>query len=255
MPPALASNAALNEVEMPVAKKAKKAKARKQRHPAAIPDAAEVAPELAFARILAANEARTRTRALKKLVGWLTAQEAGDKELSEESLMKLWKGLFYCMWMCDKRPVQEELSRNLTQVALELSQSNGLKYLECLFKTIQREWHGIDRLRMDKYYHLLTESYYTLLMVAKMDDYSEDVLTKVMSLLLTGPLAMDTDSKRPLGLVLHLCDCHHRVIRRLHSDTSIRMQHACLQASFAVDNATCRCQPKYTMRCWSPIWP
>ena len=53
------------------------------------------------------------------------------------------------------------------------------------------------------------------------DDYSEDALAKVMGLLVAGPLALDNDTKRPLGLILHLCDCRHRVIRRLHSDSTV----------------------------------
>lgn len=33
--------------------------------------------------------------------------------LTREDLLKLWKGLFYCMWMSDKPLVQEELARKL----------------------------------------------------------------------------------------------------------------------------------------------
>eukprot|EP00730_Choanoeca_flexa_P018315 TRINITY_DN8898_c0_g1_i1.p1 TRINITY_DN8898_c0_g1~~TRINITY_DN8898_c0_g1_i1.p1 ORF type:complete len:331 (+),score=64.58 TRINITY_DN8898_c0_g1_i1:50-1042(+) len=236
MPPAIASNAALNDVEMPAAKKAKKIKARKQRHPAAIPDQAEVAPELAFARILAANEARTRTRALKKLTAWLIAQQEGGKVLTKASLLKLWKGLFYCMWMCDKRPVQEELSRNLTAIATQLSLDNGMVYLETLFATMLREWHGIDRLRMDKYYHLLTEAYYTLLVLAKRDNYSEDIVARIVDMLLAGPLTLERNTKHPIGVVLHLCDCHHRVIRRLHETETMptHVYHALLEPFFTM---------------------
>ena len=31
--------------------------------------------------------------------------------------MKLWKGLFYCMWMCDKPVIQEELADQISDMA------------------------------------------------------------------------------------------------------------------------------------------
>ena len=35
---------------------------------------------------------------------------------SEMDFMKLWKGLFYCMWMSDKTPVQQELAAMLASL-------------------------------------------------------------------------------------------------------------------------------------------
>jgi hypothetical protein len=36
-----------------------------------------------------------------------------------EAMLKLWKGLFYCMWMCDKRPVQvQRLAADRRMVSL-----------------------------------------------------------------------------------------------------------------------------------------
>ncbi|CAI5723539.1 unnamed protein product [Hyaloperonospora brassicae] len=62
-----------------------------------------------FGQHLAHTEKKYRDRALKKLTVYLTAK----REWSELEWDKLWKALFYCMWMSDKRPVQEELSSNL----------------------------------------------------------------------------------------------------------------------------------------------
>ena len=35
---------------------------------------------------------------------------------AEDELMRLWKGLFYCMWMSDKPLVQEELAGKIADL-------------------------------------------------------------------------------------------------------------------------------------------
>lgn len=66
--------------------------------------------------------------------------------------MKLWKGLFFCMWMSDKPFVQQELANsiaNLIQCFARRSQS--LIFVDTFFKTMAHEWFAIDRYRLDKF--------------------------------------------------------------------------------------------------------
>lgn len=51
--------------------------------------------------------------------------------------------------MSDKRPVQQHLAQNLSQMPLDLSPENAVKFLSAFWTTIVREWSGIDRLRWD----------------------------------------------------------------------------------------------------------
>ena len=67
------------------------------------------APEIKFARRLADNDKGVRDRGVKKLKAFLRKQQ----RLSELDCCKLWRGLFYCMWMSDKPLVQEELADQL----------------------------------------------------------------------------------------------------------------------------------------------
>lgn len=71
--------------------------------------------EIRFGRRLAANEKKTRDKAVKKLKAWLARQES----LTELDNRKIWRGLFYAMWMSDKPLVQEELAEELVRPALE----------------------------------------------------------------------------------------------------------------------------------------
>lgn len=89
-------------------------------------------------------EKKYRDQALKKLTVYLTKKS----EWSALEWDKLWKALFYCMWMSDKRPIQEELSTSLSQLVHKLpTTALALGFVHSFFRTMHREWHGIDGLR------------------------------------------------------------------------------------------------------------
>lgn len=73
-------------------------------------------------------------------------------------MLKLWKGLFYCMWMSDKMLVQQELATRIGELSLQFkSTSDTLLFLDCFCETMLREWQGLDRLRLDKFYMLISQ--------------------------------------------------------------------------------------------------
>jgi hypothetical protein len=61
------------------------------------------------------------------------------------------------MWMADKPAPQQELAEGLASFTLLLAPSDGLLFLDAFYSTMAREWTGIDRLRMDKFYYLLNQ--------------------------------------------------------------------------------------------------
>jgi ribosomal RNA-processing protein 1 len=61
------------------------------------------------------------------------------------------------MWMADKPAPQQELAEGLAGFTLLLAPADGLLFLDAFYSTMAREWTGIDRLRMDKYYYLLNQ--------------------------------------------------------------------------------------------------
>lgn len=64
---------------------------------------------VAFARRLAATEKSTRDLQITALRTYFTKKQ----KLGDTDMLKIWKALFYCMWLCDKVPVQEELAQSL----------------------------------------------------------------------------------------------------------------------------------------------
>lgn len=88
-----------------------------------------------------------RDKAFKTICRWL---EAHCTELGHAEYLKLWKALFYCMWMADKPSNQQGLATRLGDMWLNLHRvapEAGLAYARAFWETICREWTGIDRLR------------------------------------------------------------------------------------------------------------
>jgi ribosomal RNA-processing protein 1 len=66
----------------------------------------------------------------------------------EDVLVFLYRfGHIIGFWMSDKWVIQQHLAEKLAQVATELSEKAGMKYIHGFWDIIIREWHGIDRLR------------------------------------------------------------------------------------------------------------
>ena len=97
----------------------------------------------AFIKQLAANDKRTRDAALDKLRSYISHRQHFD----ELELLKLWKGLFYCMWMSDKPRVQQHLARDLAGLVDVVREPVVLGFLDAFWRTMSREWVGIDVLR------------------------------------------------------------------------------------------------------------
>ena len=80
----------------------------------------EDAENLALIRKLAHNEKHERDKAIEMLNALLCGRcadedEDQDKDQLKLDFLKLWKGLFYGMWMSDKVRIQRELALVLSE--------------------------------------------------------------------------------------------------------------------------------------------
>jgi hypothetical protein len=76
-------------------------------------------PEYKFGRLLASPLARTRHATILKLKEYLKARTDPSNEdggLSILDLMKLWKGMWHTLYLCDGAVVQEEVSKVLAEL-------------------------------------------------------------------------------------------------------------------------------------------
>ncbi|GAV01504.1 hypothetical protein RvY_12208 [Ramazzottius varieornatus] len=111
------------------------------------------APELEFARKLAANDKLQRDRAMRNLWRWLRSQSSKGKKFTQKELLLVWKGLYYCMWMSDTPLAQEDLTENIVKLAdcFESQPSSLLSFFDAFFQTTAKEYSRLDRFRLDKY--------------------------------------------------------------------------------------------------------
>ncbi|KFV42416.1 Ribosomal RNA processing protein 1 B, partial [Tyto alba] len=126
---------------------------------------------------------------------------------SQEELLKIWKGLFYCMWMQDKPLLQEELAGNISQLihAIQNTEARHL-FIQTFWQTMNREWNGIDNLRLDKYYMLMRMILRQSFEVLKRNEWDESLIELFLQLLMKE--VMDPDSSAPTGIKLHFIDMY-----------------------------------------------
>ncbi|GAB2219122.1 hypothetical protein Droror1_Dr00006751 [Drosera rotundifolia] len=105
----------------------------------------------AFIKPLASCNAGIRSKALITLLSWLPTQSS----ISDDDMKKLWKSLFYSYWHCDKVQNQVNLADRLSGLLGSLPRGVSVRYFEHFWTAMRREWAGIDRLRLDKFYMLI----------------------------------------------------------------------------------------------------
>ncbi|XP_006169504.1 ribosomal RNA processing protein 1 homolog A isoform X2 [Tupaia chinensis] len=166
----------------------------------------QLPPEIQLAQRLAGNEQVTRDRAVRKLRKYIVARTqrpAGG--FTHDELLKVWKGLFYCMWMQDKPLVQEELGRTISQLihAFQTTEAQHL-FLQTFWQTMNREWAGIDRLRLDKFYMLMRMVLNESLKAVQMRGWEARQIEQLLKLLTAEIL--HPNSQAPNGVKSHFIE-------------------------------------------------
>ncbi|KAI9829701.1 MAG: hypothetical protein M1826_005444 [Phylliscum demangeonii] len=159
--------------------------------------------ESPFVKQLAASDKETRDKALASLKTFLS----GQRRLEALELLKLWKGLFYCMWMTDKPLVQQTLASDLAGLVQILPAGNVLPFLEAFWTTMAREWHAIDRLRMDKFMLLVRGYLHASFRYLGAQGWRLGLVEQVLEMLSSIPLC-GTGNQVPDGLRYHLMDVY-----------------------------------------------
>ncbi|CAM6003746.1 unnamed protein product [Sphagnum balticum] len=163
-----------------------------------------------FARKLASSDVRTREKGMGLLVLWLACQQ----EVREDELKKIWKGLFYCVWHADKAPVQADLIDRLAAVLENLDLKLSVEFFKVFLSTMRREWGGIDRLRLDKFYLLLRQVLVRVFAVLQKHEWEDSTVEKFMNALLERALLVK-DEFPALGINLHMTDIFLDELRKV----------------------------------------
>ncbi|CBX92342.1 similar to nucleolar protein NOP52 variant [Plenodomus lingam JN3] len=154
-----------------------------------------------FIRNLASSDKKIRDHALNSLKTYLGAQS----EISELDLLKLWKGLFYCLWMQDKPVLQQRLSRDLASLVPTLRTPVVLPFLRAFFLTIAREWKQIEALRLDKYLYLIRQYINASFTFLSRNNWEKSLVTQWNAVVEETPLESQ-NMRIPNGLRYHVLD-------------------------------------------------
>ncbi|CAE8635933.1 unnamed protein product, partial [Polarella glacialis] len=100
-----------------------------------------------FGKRLAHTDKTVRDKGFSILKKWL----AVHPELERLEYMKLWKGLYFGMWMADKRPVQQELSVNTAMLLNDVPREKRNMWIETFWETMRDAWEKLDVHRINKY--------------------------------------------------------------------------------------------------------
>ncbi|XP_054829785.1 ribosomal RNA processing protein 1 homolog B isoform X2 [Eublepharis macularius] len=111
------------------------------------------------------------------------------------------------MWMQDKPLLQEELSNNISQLIhiIENMDARHL-FIQTFWQTMNREWNGIDRLRLDKFYMLIRMVLKQSFEVLKRNGWNESFTEPFLNLLMKE--VIHPESNAPIGIKLHFIDIY-----------------------------------------------
>ena len=152
----------------------------------------------------------TRDKALHYLRTFLS----GRRDLPPLELLKLWKGLFYCMWMSDRSRTQQALADSLADLVSILPSPTVIPFLRAYWETMQREWTNIDVLRMEKFL-LLTRRYLGATFQAlQKGKWDERLICQHIELLEEIPCNVE-DMRIPNGMRFHVIDIYVDELERV----------------------------------------
>ncbi|KDP35749.1 hypothetical protein JCGZ_10521 [Jatropha curcas] len=149
-------------------------------------DEAQAEPSLI--KQLASCDNKTRNKALGLLLkSWLPSQS----QIPDEDMKKLWKGLFYCVWHSDKAGPQAHLIHRLSSLLPQLDLRVSIQYFSVFLLTMRREWTGIDRLRLDKFYLLIRKFLHFFFNIMKRNSWDSELSTRLMDVLVQHTFLAD----------------------------------------------------------------
>ncbi|CUV05579.1 unnamed protein product [Cryptosporidium hominis] len=75
-----------------------------------------------------------------------------NNSMTRLQMLKIWKGLYYSMWLSDKVLIQREIAVNISQLQKRFEVKEYLfSFIEEFYLMMRFRWDGMDHYRMDKF--------------------------------------------------------------------------------------------------------
>ena len=158
--------------------------------------------EQSLARRLVHTLKSERDAAFALVSEWVTGASAARGGRAE--MLKVWKALFYTVWMSDGPLVQGELCLSLAgllrRLAAPASRAVAVDFVGAFFETLQREWIGLDRFRVDKFMGLTRRIVYETFVFVRATGHEPRVRAALLGELERAMIAP------PSGFASHVVD-------------------------------------------------
>ena len=100
-------------------------------------------------RLADSADPRTRRQAMTALTEFLR------DDLDDLAMKKLWRSIFFAMWLADLPKVHDELARAVAKTVHKFETPDAVqRWTRCFTSTLASEWARLDKYRLDKYYLL-----------------------------------------------------------------------------------------------------
>lgn len=109
--------------------------------------------------------------------------------------------------------MQGDLINKLAGILESLDSKTSLAFFEVFLTTMRREWGGIDRLRLDKFYRLLRQFLVRVFALLQKSKWDEEMIGKYMDALVERSL-LAKDQYPALGVNLHFVDIFLAELRK-----------------------------------------
>ncbi|TQN73119.1 Ribosomal RNA-processing protein 1-like protein [Colletotrichum shisoi] len=165
-----------------------------------------------FIRNLASSDRKLRTQALSSLQTFL----GSHRSLARLDALKLWKGLFYAMWMCDRPVPQQNLAAELAALTSCVRADDVPVWLAAFWETMAAQWTDIDVLRMEKFLLLVRRTFAAGLQWVRDGAYADDRADALLAVYAEFPFELEGDLRKvPVGMRLHGVDVWVDELERL----------------------------------------
>lgn len=142
--------------------------------------------------------------------------------------MRIWKGLFYSMWMSDKPLPQEQLANNIATLVQAFEQpAVAVEFFGAFLQTMSAEWFGIDQWRIDKFMMLVRRCARQMLVLVHQHSWPLELVELLNSQLSQSVLR----SSASIGFFMHFTELWLEEVAKV------------TQGELPVEAVTCLLQP------------
>lgn len=154
-----------------------------------------------FLKSLASSRREIRFQALASLRTYLSTR----KTFSLLEYRKLWKGLYYCLYMQDKPKNQQSLAVELASLMSLVTDAGFVDFNKAFYLTMREQWEGLDRLRLDKFLYLIRRVVRAAFDFLSARQWDAELTEAYLCMMEDEPLHA-TDARLPNGLRFHVAE-------------------------------------------------